>query len=283
MKTIVIGDIHQRIDSVKRILETEKNYDEVVFLGDWFDSFYDPPKVAGMEETAEYLRYLVMDHPDKSKFVFLVGNHDLSYIFNNRASSTTSIHKAIEFYCSGFTTSKAKKFRKVFYDEGLKDDFFYKNFKIAHQTQEWTLSHAGLHERHIPVGKNADILINEIIPHVWKNFRDFTIPHHWILSGAGQCRGGDCLVGGALWLDWRFEFETSEHIGRQIVGHTTIKEPEVRDMNTKSESWNLDTEKDYGIIIGGMMTTKPIPVPKEKKYNLNKNALRLTSDTLRWD
>lgn len=283
MKTIVIPDVHQRIDSVKRILEAEKYYDEVVFIGDHFDSFYDPPKVAGFQETAEYLRYLVMDHPDKSKFVFLVGNHDLSYIYNNRASSMVSIHKAIEFYCSGFTTSKAKKFRKVFYDEGLKDDFFYKNFKIAHQTQGWTLSHAGLHERHIPVGKNADILVNEIIPHVWKNFRDFTVPHHWLLSGAGQCRGGDCYVGGVLWLDWRMEFEASEHIGRQIVGHTTIKEPEVRDMNTNKESWNLDTEKDYGVIINGMMTTKPISLPAQKQYNLNKNVLQVSQDTLKWD
>ena len=259
MRTIVISDVHQRVDAVKSILEAEKNYDEVVFLGDWFDSFYDPPKVAGMEETAEYLRSLVMDHPNKSKFVFLVGNHDVSYIFNNRASSMTSIHKAIDFYCSGFTTTKAKKFRRVFYDEGLKDDFFYKNFKIVHQTQNFTLSHAGLHERHIPVGKDIDVVVNEIILHVWKNFRDFTIPHHWLISGAGQCRGGDCYVGGALWLDWRMEFEASEHIGRQIVGHTTLKMPEVVHMNTDKESWNLDTVKDYGIIINGMMTTKPIP------------------------
>lgn len=285
MKTIVIGDIHQRVDSVKSVLEAEKNYDEVVFLGDWFDSFYDPPKVAGFQETAEYLRYLVMDHPNKSKFVFLVGNHDMSYIYNNKASSMTSIHKSIEFYCSGFSTSKAKKFRKVFYDEGLRDPFFYKNFKIVHQTQGWTLSHAGLHERHIPVGKNADILINEIIPHVWKNFRDFTVPHHWLLSGAGRYRGGECFVGGALWLDWRAEFEASEHIGKQIVGHTTVKQPDCIHMNTSKESWNLDTEKDYGIIIGGMMTTKAIPISKDKQTRLSSRVTNLTNyeGTLRYD
>jgi hypothetical protein len=283
MKTIVISDVHQRVDAVKSILEAEKNYDEVVFLGDWFDSFFDPPKVAGMEETAEYLRYLVMDHPHKSKFVFLVGNHDVSYIFNNRASSMTSIHKAIDFYCSGFTISKAKKFRKVFYDEGLKDDFFHKNFKVVHQTQGWTLSHAGLHERHVPVGKDIDVVVNEIIPHVWKNFRDFTIPHHWLLSGAGRYRGGDCAVGGVIWLDWNVEFEASEHIGRQIVGHTTMTLPEVIHMNTVKESWNLDTEKDYGVIINGMMTTKPISLPAQKKYNLNKNVLQVSQDTLKWD
>jgi len=265
MKSLVISDVHQRVDSVKRILEAEKDYDEVVFLGDWFDSFMDPPVVAGMEETCEYLRYLVTEHPNKDKFVFLIGNHDMSYIYYNMASSMTSIHKVNEFCCSGFTVSKAKKFRKVFYDEGLKDDFFKKNFKPIHQTQGWTLSHAGLHERHIPVGKNTDIVVNEIIPHVWNNFRDFTVPHHWLLSGAGRCRGGECYVGGVLWLDWRDEFEASEHIGRQIVGHTTIKEPIVVHMNTDKESWNLDTEKDYGVIIDGRMTTKLIPLPESIK------------------
>ena len=49
MKTLVIPDVHQRINNVEWILENEKGYDEVVFLGDWFDSFFDPPKVAGFE------------------------------------------------------------------------------------------------------------------------------------------------------------------------------------------------------------------------------------------
>ena len=43
MKTIVIPDVHQRINNVKWVLENEKDYDEVVYLADWFDSFYDPP------------------------------------------------------------------------------------------------------------------------------------------------------------------------------------------------------------------------------------------------
>jgi predicted phosphodiesterase len=61
MKTLVIPDVHQRVNSVKWILENEKDYDEVVFLGDWFDSFFDPPKVAGFEETCEYLKHLVLE------------------------------------------------------------------------------------------------------------------------------------------------------------------------------------------------------------------------------
>jgi hypothetical protein len=90
-------------------------------------------------------------------------------------------------------------------------------------------------------------------------------------------------VGGVLWLDWRNEFEASEHIGRQIVGHTTVKMPDVVHMNTDKESWNLDTEKDYGVIIDGMMVTRPIPAWEQKVYNLNKNALHISRDTVKWD
>ena len=134
MKTIVIPDVHQRTEFVKKALE-EKNYDEVVFLGDWFDSFFDPPKVTGFEDTCEYLKHLVLEHPNKDKFVFLIGNHDLGYIYENKDFSVHRISKTLKYFCSGFTASKAKKFRHAFFDHGLKDDFFFKHFKIAHQTQ----------------------------------------------------------------------------------------------------------------------------------------------------
>ena len=130
MKTLVIPDVHQRVDSVKSIFENEKDYDEVVFLGDWFDSFFDPPKVAGFEETCEYLKYLVLEHPNKDKFVFLLGNHDISYIYENKDLSCNRISKTLKYFCSGFTTSKAKKFRHAFFDHGLKDDFFLNILKL---------------------------------------------------------------------------------------------------------------------------------------------------------
>lgn len=259
MKTIVIPDVHQRIRSVRHILNAETNYDEVVFLGDWFDSFYEPPKVTAFEETCEYLRHLVLDHPNRDKFVFLIGNHDLSYIYENKDLSSNRISKTVKYYCSGFTASKAKKFRHQFFDRGLKDEFFTENFKVVHRTQGFTLSHAGLSEKHIPYGLTANDLIDKIIPEIWKNFRDMTRPHNYLLSGAGYCRGGDCNVGGVLWQDWNNEFQPSIEIGCQIVGHTTTKEPVCIGMNTQYESWNLDTEKDYGIIIDGRMTTKRIP------------------------
>ena len=268
MKTIVIPDVHQRVSSVRHILNAETNYDEVVFLGDWFDSFYEPPKVTAFEETCEYLRHLVLDHHNKDKFVFLLGNHDIGYIYENKNYSDKAISKTLKYFCSGFTASKAKKFRHQFFDRGLKDEFFTEHFKPAHRTQGWTLSHAGIVLEHFPYGYSIDQLVNELLPDVWRNFRNLEYNHNWLISGAGVCRGGWCKVGGVTWCDWNMEFNASPDIGKQICGHTTTKEPSVLAMNTDYESWNLDTEKDYGIIIDGRMTTKRIPDgnPKYKLY-----------------
>lgn len=258
MKTLVIPDIHQRVSSVKWILDTEKEYDEVVFLGDWFDSFFEPPKVAGFEETCEYLKYLILEHPNKDKFVFLLGNHDLSYIYENKDFSDKSISKTLKYFCSGFTKSKAKKFRHAFFDKGYKDQFFVEHFKVSFKTQDWILSHGGISTKHIPVGYDIDKFLNILLPDVWKNYRNLEYNHNWLLSGAGYCRGGNCNVGGLLWHDWNQEFNSCIDIGKQIVGHTTVSEPDCINMNTPFECWNLDTEKDYGIIIDGRLITKPI-------------------------
>lgn len=272
MKTLVIPDVHQRVDSVKRILKAETDYDEVVFLGDWFDSFFDPPKVTGFEETCEYLKHLILEHPNKDKFVFLLGNHDISYIYENKDYSLHRISKTLKYFCSGFTISKAKKFRHAFFDHGLKDNFFLEHFKIAHITQGWTLSHGGISVRHFPYGYTKERFVNELLPDVWRNFRNLEYKHNWVISGAGYHRGGNQPIGGVLWLDWRGEFNSSIDTGKQIVGHTTVKEPDCIHMNTPLECWNLDTEKDYGIIIDGRMTTKPIPSQTTNKETLRHDS-----------
>jgi hypothetical protein len=257
VKTLVIADIHQKIHIADKVLAAEKDYDEVVFLGDWFDSFQEPPIVAGFEETCDYLRGLITDHPQRKKFVFLPGNHDMGYIFHNNGPSSRSVSRGGAYYCSGFTRTKAKKFRHAFYDKGCQDAFFIANFKPAHQSQGFTFSHAGIHPAHIPVGQTVKSLVEDILPEVWKNFRRLdTQPHNWLLSGAGRARGGQCTVGGITWLDWHMEFVKDESLGRQIMGHTKLNEPDCRAMGTNAESWNLDTEQDYAVITDGRLVTK---------------------------
>lgn len=258
MKTLVIPDIHQRVDNVKKILERETDYDEVVFLGDYFDSFFEPPVVASFQETCEYLKYLVTEHPNKDKFVFLLGNHDVQYIYLNNKDSHSSVAAPTHYYCSGFSKNKAGTFRKVFYDNGLRDKFFIDNFKLIHQTQGWTLSHAGVHECHIPMNKDMKFLVEVMAKEAWKNFRNVGHQYNWLIASAGFCRGGLDRVGGLLWQDWRYEFKTSPMLGKQVVGHTEVPEPAVLGEGTDVECWNIDNKNYYCALENQKATIKPI-------------------------
>lgn len=278
MKTIVIPDIHQKTHLVKEILEQEPSYDEVVFLGDWFDSFESPPIVSSFQETCQFLRSLILESEKRDKFVFLIGNHDLSYIYYNNGKSNEKIPEIDGYYCSGFDETKAKEFRSVFFDKGLKDEFFHKHFKLAHQSQGFVLSHAGIHPSFLKQEERMETLVTEVLPKIWSEFRNHSHPRNTILSGAGYARFGNVPIGGLVWLDWRVEFETNQKTGKQIVGHTHVKEPDVKYLNTKLESWNIDTEKDYGIILNGKFSTKKINNRAVKKKSLASRVLNLSKN-----
>jgi hypothetical protein len=261
MKTLVIPDIHQDLEGVNKIFKIEnlESFDEVIFLGDWFDSFYEPPRVSSFKNTCLFLRDLVWNNQKNKKMVFLVGNHDLSYIYNNKKSGHSSVVHSITYSCSGVTKSKISTFRQVFYDKGLKDDWFVENFKIAHRSQGWIFSHAGMINRQIPYNSTVNEVIDKILPDVWLNFRNVIYRHNTLISAIGFARGGQDNTGGLLWLDYHNEFHASPDIGKQVFGHSYVPEPTATALNTEYESWNLDTNlKDYAIIRDGRLTTRRI-------------------------
>ena len=77
-KTLIIPDVHQNIGFVNDILRKEDWFDHCVFLGDWFDTFRNiDNKVAySMKETCKWINSKL----DDDRFIWLLGNHDLSYI-----------------------------------------------------------------------------------------------------------------------------------------------------------------------------------------------------------
>jgi hypothetical protein len=255
MKTLVVGDIHQDLAPIKNLLETTETFDEIVFLGDWFDSHKTPPEVASFEETCTFLKSLLENL--REKCVFLLGNHDLSYIARNTSHSHTHIKKTPTYSCSGFTNSKGKKFRKAFFDQGLKDTFFTEHFKPAHLAQGWLLSHAGVMGELFPYGCSRETLVNENLLEAWKNFRLLAHPYNPILSQIGRCRGGEAPFGGVLWCDANEEFRPSTLAGKQLFGHTSTESPQGFALGTPKESWNINTGNHYAILNEGNLTICP--------------------------
>lgn len=256
MRTVVIPDVHQRISWVEGILARESRSDEFVFLGDWFDSWPSSPGAASFEDTCRYLRHLLLSHANKERFVFLVGNHDMPYIYHNSASSRSAVKGGDAYSCSGFTRSKARIFRKVFYEAGLRDAFFSSRFAPAHASQGVICSHAGMSDHHLLPGEVGSSMVSSRLRSVWANFRNFSHPGNSLLSGCGLSRGGADQVGGLLWLDWNAEFVPSSRIGRQIVGHTRVAEPAARALGTSVESWNVDTGRDYAVVQDARIMTR---------------------------
>ncbi len=75
MRIIGIGDIHGS-NSWKDILNQEKNFDKVVFIGDYFDSFH----INGMDQISNFKDILKFKRDNFDKVVLLIGNHDYHYL-----------------------------------------------------------------------------------------------------------------------------------------------------------------------------------------------------------
>lgn len=246
---------------VQRILEAVE-YDEVVFLGDWFDSFFEPPKVSSMLETCDYLKGLMTEHPDRDRFTFLVGNHDMQYIYLNKASSRTNVVPVRQYYCSGFSKNKARDFRKIFFDNGMRDDFFLSKFKAAYRAQGVTFTHAGVVPSHFAYGDSIDDLVTRANDAL-KDFRNFSNGDNYLLTDVGQCRGGQSMTGGLLWLDARDEFFPSEMAGKQVFGHTHHGGPRFYASNTGMESWCIDSYGAYAMVENREISVMQVELPHQ--------------------
>lgn len=73
--TIVLGDTHGQ-NKWKKIIEANKDADEVIFIGDYFDSFTIPFS----EQLSNFVDILNYKTDNKDKVVLLLGNHDYQYL-----------------------------------------------------------------------------------------------------------------------------------------------------------------------------------------------------------
>ncbi len=243
MRTILIPDTHLQHSRAERILSKEKPYDKVVFLGDYFDDFYDNPEWnAG---AAKWLKESLLD----PKRIHLIGNHDLNYHCDNK--DFNDWRKA--FACSGFTMEKYKAIREI-----LPDKTTWGKLKWHVIEQGWLITHAGLDTRHCkmpaPSLKKIDNFLNTEAILAERQFINGA--KHWFFE-AGASRRGSAEVGGIVWCDANKEFQPIPKV-KQIFGHTYQRGgPKWIKEYDEFPNVCLDTNLyDYGVLEDGLLQMK---------------------------
>jgi hypothetical protein len=253
--TLVIGDIHNRIDAASRaIAKYSLRCRRIVLLGDYFDAFGDGPRE--MRATCQWLRRS-LKVPTRTH---LLGNHDLAYLLSQHEQA----------WCPGWSPKKQQVFDEEMAGIGIS------SFRIAWKVGPWLLSHAGIH------GERLDALGSlGLLEQLEREFASACSgSRSWLFDKSPE-RGGLDRAGGVLWADWH-EFAPTAGFN-QIVGHTaangvacakcltasgTHRAFELVSPATsfprqplpqpgpewQSVNWNLDTLHKYaGIIEGGRL------------------------------
>lgn len=226
MKTLVIPDVHNKIHKVDQILADtqELQPDEIVFLGDYFDSYHDHPFDA--LKTATWLKSSLA-FPNR---IHLIGNHDAPYIAPGNSS----------LWCPGYSTDKLKVIRSTLPDE------YFDRLQPAHYSNSFLFSHAGAHPDLIacPVqGLFTPAQLVEKVQDAWNRVKAGE-EHPYFLPGA---RMGEDRIGGITWVHWHGEFKHYPGIN-QIVGHTNVDSPRLIGENETIDI-NLDTHLEYVLLI----------------------------------
>ena len=212
-KVLVIPDIHQNLKFANKILSKHENeVDKIVFLGDYFDCFETPDNETyfGIKEVCLWLNEKHQQLGDKA--IWLMGNHDLSYLASYIPNSY-QIRKNSFYSCSGYSKSKAAEISKNLSPE------FVLNLELCCEVNGYTLSHAGFHYDHfLPLSSEKDNI--KRLYEEWENDKTsfYHQAFHWI-GHVGGCRSGLHDVGSPVWLDWNCEFIEIPEVP-QIVGHT---------------------------------------------------------------
>ena len=209
MRTLIIPDLHHHTDRADHWLATQR-HDRVVFLGDYFDDFGDD--VSDARRTAFWLR----DRMEKTDDIFLLGNHDVPYMFPHDP----------QFHCPGFTAAKARGIGEILRPA------HWQRLRLAHAEQGWLLSHAGFHPVWIKAPTAERILqrCDQAMQHAKRRVVD-------PIFGAGADRGGPQGIGGPLWMDWDNLVPIAGL--NQIVGHTPGEDVREK-ITTASRNYCLD-------------------------------------------
>lgn len=197
MKVLVVADIHGD-PSWKEILAYHKEYDHIVFLGDYVDSLkFKPAEIAyNLLEIIKFKK----DNPDR--VTLLIGNHDAHYMKWLQAPQGSGYsHEGFYRYYSIFSENE-----KLFVFAKVIDGVLY-----SHAGATWKWVQAARTHGSFSIGEfDADPVtaINNA---------------GWYRNVIGTRRGGSYDSGGPLWADALEHSSINLAYPKQVMGHTPVK------------------------------------------------------------
>ena len=193
MTTLIIPDIHTKIDKAQAILDKEEaNVDHVVFLGDYFDAFRN--NVGKHVATINWL----IPYLNSDRYTCLIGNHEASYM-----------HPRMR--CAGWEPEY-----QVMWDTAVRDGSLNIKRFASHFVQDGMLmTHAGL-AKGIVLDQQCTA-----IDHLRNGTGNTT---RLACLDAHIRDGGNLSVAGILWNRPKYS-ELSDKFKFQIFGHTPCQSP----------------------------------------------------------
>jgi hypothetical protein len=196
MRFITIGDLHGRRDWLKI---NPDNYDKIIFVGDYMDSF----DICGFDIFTNFTELLDFKKKYPDKVVLLLGNHDLYYWYGG----------AQAHHCSGVKS-------ELVFDIGDLMRINRSLFQVAYQYDNYIWTHAGIHlgwyrlfiKNKIEADDSdlADTL-NRLFEYNYKP-----------LFNVSPWRGGISKEGGMFWADKHETWDKPLPGYHQIIGHTPV-------------------------------------------------------------
>lgn len=237
-KTIYIGDIHgYRI--WKQIVDEHLDADNIVFVGDYFDSF-DIPGIVQLHNAKEIVEFKKEQELDPTKKVYLlIGNHDHHYWPGVKERGSTS----------GYQPTLAFQF----------EQFFRENesmFQMAVMLGNRLCTHAGVSDKYMSdFGYwTHDMYMDESHVADWLNDMFKYQPNNFLFS-AGYYKNNTGFTPDGYGDDkWQCPIwirpKSLQHVNKnsdlkknyiQIVGHTKQPQIDIKGKSTGGKYYYIDT------------------------------------------
>lgn len=248
MKTLVIGDIHGN-NVWKKIVEHE-NADKVIFIGDYFDSFNFPPS----DQINNFLDILEYKKSSGKEVIMLIGNHDYHYM------------RGIDETYSGYKAGYRPTIEFLLEDNK-------QHLQMAYQDGEFLFSHAGVSNDFLYQLEKYLFVEDETPTNKIAEFINMVFEAKPLLFGFGKLVPsnnkfssnldpyGNNKEQSPIWIRPRSlmkaNYDTLRKEVIQVVGHTQIKEMDIKGKATGNRYFLIDcleTSGEYLIITDGIVT-----------------------------